>query len=72
MFGFQTSENAETVQRKKSYVLDARRKWPFLTNFDCSSVHTEGQLCSLVVARSGMPRDAAIKDIRAWMLDKEF
>jgi len=48
MFGFQGGESADTVARKKGYMKDAQQKWRFLTNYDLSSIKTEGQLCSMV------------------------
>ena len=32
MFGFQGGETAETVARKRGYMSEAQRLWPFLTN----------------------------------------
>jgi len=51
MFGFQGGESADTVARKKGYMKDAQQKWRFLTNYDLSSIKTEGQLCSMAKTR---------------------
>ena len=51
MFGFQGGESADTVARKKGYMKDAQRKWRFLTNFDCSTIKTGGQLRTMVTTR---------------------
>jgi hypothetical protein len=72
MFGFLAGESAETVQRKKSYMIEARRKWPFLTNGDCSTIHTETQLCALIKARSGAPEEMVRRDVCSWMEGKQF
>lgn len=72
MFGFRAGESAEDVQRKKSYMVEARRKWGFLSNADCSTIHTEAQLCSLVQTRSGAPHEAVERDVRSWMNGKQF
>jgi hypothetical protein len=72
MFGFQGGESAELVTRKTNYMNDARQKWPFLTVFDCSTIKTEGQLCSMVKARSSISEEQAKRDVSAWMKGKHF
>jgi len=72
MFGFQGGESADTIARKKSYMKDAQQKWRFLTNFDCSSIKTEGQLCSMVQTRSSISEAQAKRDVDAWMQGKQF
>lgn len=72
MFGFQGGESADTVGRKRSYMKDAQQKWRFLTHFDCSSIKTEGQLCSMVKTRSGISEEQAKRDVGAWMEGKQF
>jgi hypothetical protein len=72
MFGFQGGESAELVTRKTNYMIDARQKWPFLTAFDCSTIKTEGQLCSMVKTRSSISDEQAKQDVSAWMQGKHF
>ena len=72
MFGFQGGEGADTVARKKGYMKDAQQKWGFLTNLDCSSIKTKGQLCDMVKTRSVISEDQAKRDVEAWMLGKQF
>ena len=72
MFGFQGGESADTVARQRGYMKDAQQEWPFLTNFDCSSIKTKGQLCSMVKTRSGLPEEQAKRDVDAWMEGKQF
>jgi hypothetical protein len=72
MFGFQGGEAAETVVRKKGYRAVAQRRWPFLTNFDLSTIRNELQLISMVKDRSGRPRPEAEADVRAWSRGKSF
>ena len=62
MFGFQGGESADTVARKKSYMKEAQTKWRFLTNLDCSSIKTKGQLSSMIKTRSGISEDQAKKE----------
>jgi hypothetical protein len=72
MFGFQGGESAATVQRKKGYMKDAQQRWSFLTNFDLSTIKTEGQLASMVKDRAGIPKEQAAADVRGWMQGKQF
>ncbi len=72
MFGFQGGESAETLARKQGYRLEAQEKWTFLTNFDLSTIRTEGQLISMVKHRSGRPEPEARRNVEAWMLGKSF
>ena len=72
MFGFQGGESADTVARKKLYMKEAQQKWRFLTNLDCSSIKTKGQLSSMIKTRSGISEDQAKRDVDAWMEGKQF
>lgn len=72
MFGFQGGESADTVARKKGYMKDAHENWRFLTNYDLSSIKTEGQLCSMVKTRSSISEEQAKRDVEAWMQGKQF
>ncbi len=72
MFGFQGGESADTVARKKGYMKDAQEKWRFLTNYDLSSIKTEGQLRSMVKTRSSISEVEAKRDVEAWMQGKQF
>jgi hypothetical protein len=72
MFGFQGGESAKVVARKKGHMKDAQQKWRFLTNFDCSTIKTEGQLCSMVKTRSSISEEQAKRDVGAWMLGRQF
>ena len=72
MFGFQGGESGEVVARKHGHMKDAQQKWPFLTNFDCSTIKTEGQLCSMVKTRASMSDEQAKRDVGAWMQGRQF
>ena len=72
MFGFQGGESAATVARKKGYMKDAQEKWRFLTNYDLSSIKTEGQLRLMVKTRSSISEAQAKSDVEAWMRGKQF
>jgi uncharacterized Zn-finger protein len=72
MFGHQGGEDKATVARKREYLKDAQRKWPFLTNLDASTIHGEGQLIDLVKTRKSLSDEQAGRDVRAWMQGKQF
>lgn len=72
MFGFQGGEDEATVTRKREYLKDAQKKWPFLTTLDASTIKGEGQLVDLVKTRISLPEDRARLDVRAWMQGKQF
>lgn len=72
MFGYSGGESPSTVSRKKEYRTDARRKWPFLTTFDFSTISNEAQLSTIVRARSSITPAQAARDVKAWMEGKQF
>jgi hypothetical protein len=72
MFGYQGGEDEATVARKRGYLKDAQRKWPFLTNLDASTIKGEGQLVDLVKTRISLPEEQARRDVQAWMMGKQF
>jgi hypothetical protein len=51
---------------------EAQEKWRFLTNLDCSTIKTKGQLSSMIKTRSGISEDQAKRDVNAWMQGKQF
>ena len=72
MFGYRGGESAETVARKKGYMRDAQARWPFLTRFDLSTLRIEPQLAAMVKDRSGISKEEADCEVRAWAADKQF
>lgn len=72
MFGFRGGESREIVARKKGYMQEAQEKWPFLTNFDASTVKSEAQLAAMVKDRSGISKEEADRNVRAWTAGKQF
>lgn len=72
MFGYRGDETPETVTRKKGHMKDAQAKWSFLTNFDCSTITTPGQLAHLVKTRTGGTEAQAKRDVEAWMDGRTF
>ena len=72
MFGFTGGESRETVTRKRTYMADAQRRWPFITNFDASTIKNRLQLVQLVKDRSARPRAEAEIDVDRWMTGKSF
>jgi hypothetical protein len=72
MFGFQGGETADVVARKRLYMKEAQQHWPFLTNFDASTIKNELQLISIVKDRTGGSRAEAESDVHAWTAGKQF
>ncbi len=72
MFGFQGGEDADTVTRKRGYMAPAQRQWPFLTNFDLTSIRNQSQLTTMVRIRLGIPEAQAEADVAAWVEGKQF
>jgi len=72
MFGSKGGETAETVLRKKGYGLDAQEKWAFLTNYDLSTIKTEGQLSNMIKTRANIPIVEAERQVKAWCEGKQF
>ncbi len=72
MFGFQGGERAATVERKRGYMKEAQSHWPFLTNYDASTIKNELQLVRIVGDRTGRLQPEAEADVRAWLAGKDF
>jgi len=72
MFGFSGGESAETVARKRGYMREAQQHWPFLTNFDASTIKNEIQLTSMIKDRTGGTEAQAKQHVQAWMQGKRF
>jgi hypothetical protein len=72
MFGFRGGESADTVARKKGYMEDAQQRWPYLTNFDLSTIKNEVQLRSIVRDRYGLSENDAKVRVSEWGQGKKF
>jgi hypothetical protein len=72
MFGFRGGESADTVARKKGYMEDAQQRWPYLTNFDLSTIKNEVQLRSIVRDRYGLSEKEAKDRVSEWGQGKQF
>ena len=72
MFGFRGGESADTVARKKRYMEDAQQRWPYLTNFDLSTIKNEVQLRSIVRDRYGLSENDAKDRVSQWGQGKQF
>jgi hypothetical protein len=72
MFGFRGGESADTVARKKGYMEEAQQRWPYLTNFDLSTIKNEVQLTSIVKDRSSITEAQANSDVQTWLNGKQF
>ena len=72
MFGFRGGESAATVERKRRYMLEAQKRWPFLTNFDASTIKNERQLVTMVKERRSLSESEAEEQVHRWMENKVF
>jgi hypothetical protein len=72
MFGCSGGESAETVARKRRYMVEARERWPFITLFDASTIKSEAQLVSLVKDRTSVSRPDAERDVQSWTRNRQF
>lgn len=70
MFGFRGGESPNIVSRKRGYMLDAQRRWPFLTHFDASTIKNDRQLVTMVQERCSLSQEEAESDVRQWMEGK--
>lgn len=72
MFGFDFAESAETLARKRGYLAEAQKRWPFLTHYDASTIKAPQPLVTMVQERSSRSRDDAERDVREWMAGKDL
>jgi hypothetical protein len=72
MFGFSGGESDATVVRKRTYLVEARERWPFLTHYDASTVKVPQQLVTMVKERSSVSQAEAERDVFKWMAGKSF
>ena len=72
MFGFQGGESRETVVLKRTYMTEAQQLWPFITNYDASTIRNRLQLVRLVKDRSARPLADVETEVDGWMAGKTF
>lgn len=72
MFGYRGGESHETVERKRGYRTEAQARWPFMTRYDLSTIHTPGQLSQMVHVRTGVDQAKAAADVAEWVSGKTF
>ena len=72
MFDFTGEDKPEALARKRAYLADAQRRWPFLTHFDASTIKNERQLVTMVKERCSLPQADAEDQVRAWVAGKVF
>jgi hypothetical protein len=72
MFGFRGGETENVVVRKRRHMKDAQEKWPFLTNYDCSTITTADQLSSMIAVRASIAERQAKQDVSDWMRGRTF
>lgn len=67
MFGDKDLQGSELGLRRFRERQEAQKTWPFLTQSDLSSIHTEAQLCAIVAARTGRSATEVAPGVRVWM-----
>ena len=72
MFGFSGGESASIVVRKRRHMVEAQERWPFLTNYDASTIKAPQQLVTMLKERCSLPIADAEEDVREWMAGKEL
>ena len=72
MFGSNGGEDVATVARKRGYMVEAQRRWPFLTHFDASTIKNPQQLVTMVKERSSRSHADAERDVLGWATGKQF
>jgi hypothetical protein len=51
---------------------EAQQLWPFLTNYDASTIKNSLQLTTMVKDRSGRPQAEVAAEVEAWTAGKRF
>jgi hypothetical protein len=49
MFGFKGGEELAVVAPKREYLKEARERWPFITQFDATTIRNTKQLTTMVL-----------------------
>jgi hypothetical protein len=70
MFGFRGGESPAIISRKKKSMLSAQARWPFLTNFDCSTIRNRDQLLAMIQTRMSVPYEVAKLDVQKWSIQQ--
>ncbi|HYF56212.1 MAG TPA: hypothetical protein VEA41_18300 [Salinarimonas sp.] len=65
MFGFRGGETSQAAVRKRGYLREAQKKWPFLHHVDLSTIRNETRLRAIIKDRSAATKgqvraDAAV------------
>ena len=53
-------------------MIEAQKRWPFLTRFDASTIKNERQLVTMIKERCSRSQEDAEADVREWMQNREF
>lgn len=72
MFGFRGGEELAVVARKREYLKEAQARWPFLTNFDVTTIRNQRQLTMMVKERCSLSPEKAEADVAEWAKGKRF
>ena len=69
MFGFKGGEELAVVARKREYL---KERWPFITQFDATTMRNTKQLTTMVEERTSLPHEQAEADVLEWAEGKLF
>lgn len=72
MFFLDDEDTSVSAARKRGYMNDAMRRWPWLTPIDCLGFQTEQQLISAVQRGSPGAAVSIAAEVTLWMRAKTF
>jgi len=66
------SNDTARNSRMRGYLLDAMRRWKFLTEADCLTVADSAELAGRVASRHGLTAKRAVAEVGEWTRGKQF
>ena len=72
MFGFSCGESPIAVTRKRTYLLSAQLRWPFLTNDAAAAIGDRADLVAVVCRGTGRSQPDVELDVDKWMAGRIF
>ena len=72
MFGFGGGESPISITRKRTYLLSAQLRWPFITHDDAATIRDRAGLVALVKRGTGRCLPDVEVDVDRWMAGRTF
>ena len=72
MFGFGCGESPISVTRKRTYLLSAQLRWPFITTEAAAAIANRADLVAVVGHGIGRPQRDVEVDVDRWMAGRIF